>query len=32
MSEAAEVNAMEQTMSEILFHIESNVIREASPL
>ena len=32
MSEAAEVNAIEQTMSELLFHVESNVVKDSPPL
>jgi len=32
MSEAAEVNAIEQTMSEILFHVDTNIIRDSPPL
>lgn len=32
MSEAAEVNAIEQTMSELLFHVDSNIVRDSPPL
>lgn len=32
MSDAADVNAIEQTMSELLFHVESNIARESPPL
>jgi hypothetical protein len=32
MSEAADASAVEQTMSELLFHVETNIARESSPL